>query len=250
MKTFFKHLLIDYKISLRDRTLLLMSYLFPLTFFLFMGFVMTSVNPTYKEIMFPSMLLFSLLTATVLIVPNIIVANRETGIYRSFKIYGIKRKSVISLIIISNFINVLVVSIIIGLISGLYFKVAMPQGFKEWISLIFAMVLVWFVFISLAIFLGNIVKNSKHVVMYTQLVFLPSILLGGVMINIDILPDTMQKISMILPTSHAMNIISEWSYGYQVIMNSVLSVIVLIAMGIIFIILDFITFKYDNQTSK
>lgn len=246
MKNFLRHLKIDYKISIRDRTLFLMSYLFPLTFFFFMGLVMTSVNPDYKAYLFPSMLMFSILVSTVLIIPNVIVSNRETAIYRSFKIYGIQKHSIIALIIISNFINILIVSLIIGLVSAFIFKVSMPNGLNEWGLLLLSVFLIWFTLITIAIFLGNVVKNSKHTVMYSQLIFLPSILLGGVMIEVKTLPTIMQSIAKIFPTTHAMNMISVWSYHQETAMTAVLSMFVLIVLGLTFLVLDFVSFKYDQ----
>ncbi|QVK18605.1 ABC transporter permease [Mycoplasmatota bacterium] len=247
MKNFLKHLKIDYKISIRDRTLFLMSYLFPLTFFFFMGLVMTSVNPSYKAILFPSMLMFSILTSTVLIVPNVIVSNRETGIYRSFKIYGIQKRSIIALTIISNLINILIVSLVIGFASAFVFKVSMPNGLKEWGLLLVSVFLVWFSSITIAILLGNVVKNSKHTVMYTQLIFLPSILLGGVMIEVKTLPTIMQSIAMIFPTTHAMNMISVWSYHQETTIQAIVSMIILIILGLLFLVLDFVLFRYDHK---
>jgi len=250
MKTFLRHLIIDYKIGLRDRTLFLMSYLFPLTFFLFMGFVMTEMQPEYKEIMYPSMLLFSLLTSTIIIIPQIIANNRETGIYRSFKIYGVRRVSIIFLSMISNLINFVVVSLIITLLSGLYFKVAMPNGLIEWLSLVLVMLLAWLVFVSIAFFIGNIVKNSKHVVLYSQLIYLPSILLGGIMVDLQQLPLSIRNFAYTMPSSHAMNLISNWTYNRGEGFDSSISTFVLIVLGFIFLGLNFITFKYDNQNSK
>lgn len=250
MKTFLKHLVIDYKVGLRDRTLLLMSYLFPLTFFLFMGFVMTEMEPEYKDIMYPSMLLFSLLTSTVIIVPNVVANNRETGIYRSFKIYGVRRVSIIFLSMISNLINFLIVSLIITILSGLYFKVSMPNGLKEWLYLVFVMILAWLVFITLAILIGNVVKNSKHVILYSQLIYLPSILLGGIMMDVKQLPQSIRNISYIMPSSHAMGLINNWTYHRGEVFNSSISTIILLILGLSLLGMNFITFKYDNQNSK
>lgn len=245
MKTFFKHLLIDYKMSVRDRTLFLMSYLFPLVFFFFMGTVMTSINPGFKEILFPSMILFTMLTSTVLIVPNVIVTNRENGIYRSYKIYGIKKASIVYLTYLSNLLNNIVVAIIIGLFSGLVFKVDMPKGFSEWLLFIVIGFMVWFTFITLAVLLGNLIKNSKHVVLYAQIIYLPSILLGGLMLDIRDLPENIRSLTYIFPTSHAMNMFNHWSYHREVLTNSFISMGVLIVFSLLFMFLDLKLFKYD-----
>jgi len=83
--------------------------------------------------------------------------------------------------------------------------------------------------------------------MYTQLVFLPSLLLGGVMIEVSTLPKTMQQIGMMIPTTHAMNIINQWVYQKQVFMDSFISIIILALLGVLLMGLNLSLFKYDNQ---
>jgi ABC-2 type transport system permease protein len=47
----------------RDRTLLLMTYLFPLGFYGFLGVFMTEMNPSSSTVMIPGMAVFAMLAA-------------------------------------------------------------------------------------------------------------------------------------------------------------------------------------------
>ena len=66
-----------------------MNYLFPLGFFLMMGFVMGEIIPMFVETMTPAMVVFAVLAATLLGIPDPLVNARESGIFRSYKINGI-----------------------------------------------------------------------------------------------------------------------------------------------------------------
>lgn len=66
-----------------------MNYLFPLGFYLMMGFIMAAINPPFREGIIPAMLVFSALSATLLGIPDPLVNARENGIFRSYKINGV-----------------------------------------------------------------------------------------------------------------------------------------------------------------
>lgn len=58
--------------------------------------------------------------------------------------------------------------------------------------------------------LGLVVKNRAKLTMVSQLVFLPSIMLSGIMFPIDLLPDVLLIIGRIFPAS----------WGYQLMLDN------------------------------
>ena len=58
--------------------------------------------------------------------------------------------------------------------------------------------------------LGLVVKNRAKLTMISQLVFLPSIMLSGIMFPIDLLPDFLLIIGRIFPAS----------WGYQLMLDN------------------------------
>ena len=49
--------------------------------------------------------------------------------------------------------------------------------------------------------------------MLSQLIFLPSMMLGGLMVPVSMLPKSLAKIAMILPTTHLMQAYAGYAYG-------------------------------------
>jgi len=89
MNAFIQHFLFEFRTGIRNKNLLLLNYLFPLGFYLMMGLVMVELNPTFRENMIPAMIIFAILSATLLGIPDPLVNAREKGIFRSYKINGI-----------------------------------------------------------------------------------------------------------------------------------------------------------------
>ena len=55
MNAFANHFAFEFRTGLRNKTLLLMNYLFPLGFYLMMGFSWPQINPPFRETMIPAM---------------------------------------------------------------------------------------------------------------------------------------------------------------------------------------------------
>ena len=97
MTAFARHFSFEFRTGVRNRTLLLMNYLFPLGFYLMMGFVMPQINPLFLESMLPAMVTFAILAATLLGLPDPLVSAREAGIFRSYKINGVPSGSIVTI---------------------------------------------------------------------------------------------------------------------------------------------------------
>ena len=96
MTAFAHHLSFELRIGVRNRQLLFLTYLFPLMFYLFMGFLMVAINPFFRENLIPAMVIFTLLATTLLGLPELIVSARELGIFRSYKINGVPAASIVA----------------------------------------------------------------------------------------------------------------------------------------------------------
>lgn len=58
---------------------------------------------------------------------------------------------------------------------------------------------------GLSVLIGVISPSSRMTVLWSQLVFIPSMILGGRMLSFSMLPGAISKIALLLPATHAMN---------------------------------------------
>ena len=110
MTAFINHFSFEFRTGIRNKQLLLMNYLFPLGFFLMMGFVMAGINPLFLDTMTPAMVIFAVLAATLLGIPDPLVNARENGIFRSYKINGVPSISILVIPALTTMLHLVIVS--------------------------------------------------------------------------------------------------------------------------------------------
>jgi ABC-2 type transport system permease protein len=247
MNAFSHHFLYDFRTGLRDKSLLLLNYLFPLGFYALMGLLMTGLNPTFAPTMIPAMILVAMMACTLLGLPNPVVDAREAGIFRSFKINGVPALSIISIPILTSFVHILLVSIIITATAGPLFHAGIPTN---WGAFILIFVVTAFTFSSLGMLIGVISPNSRLIVLYSQVIFLPSMILGGLMIPTSMLPPALYRLSLLLPTTYAMNAWSSLALGLPPAFDPTWSIIVLLASAILAFGFSIYLFSWDNKNRQ
>ncbi len=205
MKAIVNHLSFEFKSVLRDKTLLLMNYLFPLVFYFMMCLIMPGIYPDFKQSMVPGMIVFTVIVSTLLGMPNPIVGSKEKGIYRSYKIYGVPLKSVFIIPVVTTMLHITLVAILILISAVLIFHGAMPVNLLSFFG-VYAVAL--FAFSGLGMLIGVCSPNERFTVLLAQLVFIPSMLLGGVIMPASVLSAGIQRAAMLLPTTYATNALS------------------------------------------
>lgn len=247
MAAFFHHLAYDFKNGLRDRSQLLMNYLFPLGLVVMFGALMGNVNPAFLDTMIPAMISIAIMSSTLLGMPTPIVTAREAGVYRSFKINGVPAASIIAIPVISNTLHMIVVSVIISLVSSLLFHAALPT---HWGSFILISLVTIFAMSGLGTLIGVIAANTRATVLLSQIFFVPSMILSGMMVPASMLPEGLLRVGLLLPATSAMNAWRVLAYGLPADFSALWSVLVLLIGGILAFVLSVILFRWDNNNQQ
>jgi ABC-2 type transport system permease protein len=246
MTAFTNHFLFEFKTGLRNSTSLLMNYLFPLAFYAMMGLVMTQINPGFKESMLPAMVIFVGMVSTLLGLPGPLVESREAGIYRSFKINGVPALSILAIPALTTVFHALIASTIIAVTATPLFDALPPENWGVFILLALATV---FVFGGFGALIGVVSNSARSTVLWSQLIFLPSMLLGGLMMPLDILPKSVLPFSSLLPTTHAMQAFMGLAYGQETVLDPVVSLLVLLSSGVLAFGLAIYLFSWDSRNA-
>lgn len=247
MTAFFHHFMYDFRIGLRDKSLLLLNYLFPIGFYVLMGFLMTGLNPTFQPTMIPAMVLVAIMACTLLGLPNPMVESREAGIFRSFKINGVPALSIVSIPVLSSFVHIILVSILITFTAGPVFNAGIPT---HWGWYVMILLLSIFTFASIGMLIGVVSPNSRSIVLFSQLIFLPSMILGGLMVPSSMLPPGLFRISLLLPSVHSMNAWIGLAFDMTPALNPIWSILILISSGLIAFLLAIFLFNWDSKNKR
>ncbi|MHB8133685.1 MAG: ABC transporter permease [Anaerolineaceae bacterium] len=246
MTAFFHHFLFEFRTGIRNKTLLMMNYLFPLGFYLMMGFIMGSINPLFGDDIIPAMIVFGIMAATFLGIPDPLVTARENGIFRSYKINGVPSYAILSIPAITTILHLMILAVIITVSAPLLFDAPLPLN---WLNYILVFLGLAFACAGLSVLIGVISPNSRTTVLYSQLFFLPSMLLGGLMLPYSMLPSIAGKFAQLLPATQAMNAFRGLAMGRIADFNPWGSLVTLFVSGIISFALASFLFRWDSHNT-
>ncbi len=246
MNAFIHHFSFEFRAGIRNKQLLLMNYLFPLGFYLLMGFVMAEINPPFREDIIPAMLVFGILAATLLGIPDPLVNARENGIFRSYKINGIPSISILVIPALTTILHLVLVAVFITFTAPLFFRAPLPVN---WLNYALIFVAMAFACAGLSVLIGVVSPSSRMTVLWSQLIFVPSMLLGGLMLPFSMLPEAARKFAQLLPATQAMNAFNGLAMGKVAAFSPWGSVIMLFASGVLAFGLAMYLFSWDSRNT-
>ena len=198
MTGFLYSLTLQWKLDIRSKSLLVTYYIVPLIFFLLMGGIFTSVMPEMGSTLIQSMIVMSVSMGAFLGLPPSLIETYGSDIKKIYKANGVPIHLGLVTMVLSAFLHLMITCMVILLLAPILFKTNLPSQFP-----LFFLALAIYIFVSLSIgsILGLTVKNQAKLTMIAQLVFLPSIMLSGIMFPITLLPDFLQVIGRLSPAS-------------------------------------------------
>lgn len=207
MKGFLYGVALQCKLDIRSKTLLVTCYAVPLLFFLLMGGIFTSVMPDIKGNLISSMIVMGVSMGAYIGLPPTLIETYGTDVKKVYKANGIPLYLGIITMSLSAFIHLLVMCIIILLLAPVLFGASMPTNLP-----LFFLSLAIYIIVSLGVgsVLGLTVKNQAKLTMVSQIIFLPSIMLSGIMFPAELLPDFLQGAGKVFPAF----------WGYRLMLNN------------------------------
>jgi ABC-2 type transport system permease protein len=245
MKAFLNHLKIQFVMDLREKGTLLTIYIVPLVFYVVMGSVFASINPESKQTLAASMAIFAVTMGAVLGMPAPLVKMREAGVLRAYDVNGIPGMAVLLVSAVSALLHLLVVAIIIFVTAPIIFGAMVPVSV---VGYFVTLLLLLFASISLGLLLGVTAKNQATATMLSQVVFLPSLLLGGLMFPAKMLPEPLMWLGRLYPATHAMQALSGWAFGLPDTLPTVISLAFIALIGVVAFGLAVLRFKSLRKT--
>ncbi len=139
--------------------------------------------------------------------PPSLIETYGSDIKKVYKANGVPIYLGLVTMFLSAFVHLMITCVVIVLLAPILFEATLSTQLS-------------FLFLALAIYitsslsigsvLGLTIKNQAKLTMIAQLVFLPSIMLSGIMFPIKFLPDFLETIGLIFPAS----------WGYQLMLDN------------------------------
>lgn len=207
MNGFLYGVALQWKLDIRSKSLLVTCYIVPLIFFLLMGGIFTSVMPEMRSTLIQSMIVMSVSMGAFIGLPPSLIETYGSDVKKVYKANGVPIYLGIVTMFFSAFVHLMISCVIILWLAPILFEAALPAQLP-----FFFLALAIYIIVSLSIgsILGLAVKNQAKLTMVAQLVFLPSIMLSGIMFPIELLPDFLETIGRIFPAS----------WGYRLMLDN------------------------------
>jgi len=190
------------------------------------------------------MIIVAIMSGTVLSLPNPLVTAREAGIFRSYKINGVPAISILTIPALTTVSHMVAVAVIITATAPLFFGAPPPVN---WLGFILFFLLAAFAHAGLGLLISVISSNARAIVLWSQLIFLPSMMIGGLMIPYSMLPGALGKVALLLPATHAMNVFQGLAQNQAIPFNPLWSVLILLIGGILSFGLANYLFSWDSH---
>ena len=238
MRGFLYGITLQWKLDLRNKGILLTYYIVPIIFFGFMGGIFTSIDPMAYKTLIQSMTVFGVTMGAIIGSPTPLVEFFYSDIKKSYTVGKIPLWIAAANNFISAFIHLFIMSLILLFIAPIAFKAIIPSNI-----FIYLITLALFIAtcLSVGMVIGLFIKSTSKLTMISQLVFLPSIMLSGIMFPADMLPSFLQGIGKILPAT--------WGYRSmckaEIDIRTLLSMIVVVFLCILISIWKIKKLKLD-----
>ena len=214
---------LQWKLDIRSKTLLITCYIVPLLFFAVMGGIFTSVMPEARYTLIQSMTVFGVTMGALIGLPPSLVEIYSSDIKKVYKANGVPLYLGLVLTNISAYIHLFIMSIILYIAVPLAFNAEIPEN-----PVLYFASLAIFIAVSLSIasIIGLAVKDQAKTSMVSIIIFLPSIMLSGIMFPIELLPKAFEMVGKIFPAS----------WGYKVMADSTFQLENLLPLVVILIL--------------
>lgn len=200
MSAFLYGLALQWKLDIRSKAMLITCYLIPLVFYVFLGGIFTSLTPESKNTMIQGMSIFGVSMGALVGFPSELMEVYSSSIKKVYKANGVSIMSGVLIHFLSSFIHLFLMSMIIFVTAPFIFDSALPSNLPAYFGTLIVFIATT---LSIGCIFGLLLKDQAKLTMFSQIAFMPSIMLSGIMFPVKLLPNALIYIGKIFPASWA-----------------------------------------------
>jgi ABC-2 type transport system permease protein len=194
-----------------------------------MGGIFTSVLPESKNTLIQSMSIFGISMGALVGLPPDLIEIYSSDIKKVYKGNGVPLFLGVFIHFISAFIHLFIMSTIILVFAPLVFDARVPSNLPVYFG---ALAIFICSTLSIGTLFGLVMKNIAKLTMISQIVFMPSIMLSGIMFPVSMLPQAFDYVGRIFPAS----------WAFKAMTSDVFDYVLYIPMSIVFVIFSLICY--------
>ncbi len=130
MSGFLYGVTLQWKLDIRSKALLVTCYIVPLTFFLLMGGIFTSVMPDMRSTIIQSMIVMSVSMGAFIGLPPSLIETYGSDINKVYKANGVPNYLGLVTMFLSAFVHLMIACAVIVLLAPVLFEAVLPARFS------------------------------------------------------------------------------------------------------------------------
>ncbi len=229
--------------ALRSKTALFWNLVFPLFFLFGFAIIFGGSDPQRVSFLIPGLLTITMISASFFGVSMTMVMQRETGVYRRFRVTPVSAVTIVLAHAVTAMIN-MVLSIALQLAAAkVFFKITVAGS---WLDLSVAVVLAGFAFIPLGLMIGSVARDSKTAPAITNVLFFPMMFLSGAAVPFFMLPEWLQTIAKFLPATYVVEVLQGIMVRGESLASLVPPAVILWLSGIMAFLVNGLLFRWES----
>jgi len=247
MRAFWKMLVIEAKLSIRDMNMIIFAVIMPIIVLIILGIIYGS-KPAYAgaeysfiEQSFGALCSIAICAGGLMGLPIVISEYRERKILKRFQVTPI---SPLMILIVHLCIYALYAAVSV---ATLWLLAAVFWGFQMKGSILVFLegwVLVLISTLSIGMLVGGVAKNTKSASIIASLLYFPMLIFSGATLPYEVMPSTMQKIVTVFPFTQGIKMLKVATLGLP-LENMVIYVMITIVVAIICIFTAIKFFRWE-----
>lgn len=226
MRGLLTHLLLTLRLNFRSKMPIIYGYLVPIFFLIGFAAVFRTAHPPLLHEL-GQLLTITILGGACFGMPTAMVAERERGIWRRFKLLPLSTGSLVFSTMVARLVLVASAAAMQILLAIFIYKMPAPQHPGQ---LAAAFLFVTFAFLGMGLVIAMLAETVPAVQALGQAIFLPMILIGGVGVPLSALPDWAGIVAGYLPGRYAVAALDSCIFG-DGLFSTKFSLIALLVIG-------------------
>ena len=201
MPGFFQHMLISLRLNFRSIQAIVYGYVFPILFLLGFGSIYSKENPPLQNEL-NQLLTVTILSGACFGMPTSMVSERERGVWRRYRLLPAATGTIVASAMIVRMLIVFVAFILQIVLAHFIYGTPWPA---HPLLLLAIFPIVTFAFLGLGLMIAMLADNVPAVQALGQAIFLPMIMIGGIGLKLDVLPEWARHVAAFLPGIYAVD---------------------------------------------
>jgi imidazolonepropionase-like amidohydrolase/ABC-type multidrug transport system permease subunit len=244
MRPYLTYIRTSLALTMRDRTVLVFNYFFPLIFFFIFGFILHAEQGGAIVQIVTMVLTLGILGSGFFGAGMRTVMDREANILRRFKVAPISAAPILISQMVVGLIHYIPVTIL--MLAMAHFIYGMPVPANSGSLAIFVLVGVC-AFRAMGSIIGAVANSMQESQIIIQLLYFPMLFLGGATFPISIMPNWLQMVSQFIPTTYLSLGLNGILEGHESIWQNRSSAAALLLTAVVGMFLAVKLFRWEKE---